>query len=60
MTKFLLDTCTLTEWATYPKLLKDEVRIAIEIRRRNVGVMSVGFADYVDLACDERWNCGWP
>jgi PIN domain nuclease of toxin-antitoxin system len=38
MTKLLLDTCTLIQWATNPKQLKDEARIAISSGRSLVYV----------------------
>lgn len=38
MTRLLLDTCTLIQWATAPKLLRDEARIAIASGRTLVFV----------------------
>lgn len=52
----LLDTFTLTQWATNPKLLKNDVRVAIEIRRRNVGGMNSRCADCAGLVYDELGN----
>src|SRR5690349_10692949 len=41
MTRLLLDTCTLIHWATNPKLLKDEARIAVANGRAFVFVSAV-------------------